>query len=108
MPESSAAPDDDISGQSFVAPDGIRLRWWKDDDLAVAYDGTLGRTHLISALASTVIGMASQQPVGVLALRRLLGCTAEGDDDAADSASAALVEETVSGLVGAGLLIRQS
>lgn len=92
----------------FAAVEGLAVRSWPLETVAAVFSAQTVRTLLVSEVAAAVLDLAGTRPVTCVEAAALL-CTADQDldFDALDvGADLALMEETITGLVAAGLLRR--
>ncbi len=92
----------------FAAVEGLAVHSWPSESVAAVFSAQTVRTLLVSEVAAAVLDLAGTRPVTCAEAAALL-CTTDPhlDSEAADvDADRALMEETITGLVAAGLLRR--
>lgn len=87
---------------------GLAVRSWSGESSAAVFSQSTVRTHLVSEAAAAVLDLAGIQSVTAAEAATLLVEPDQPLDSAASDISAAqhLMEETITGLVAAGLLRR--
>lgn len=87
---------------------GLAVRSWPGEISAAVFSPLAVRTHLVSEVAAAVLDLARNRPVTGAELVSLLGDADQPLDSGASDISAdqLLMEETITGLVAAGLLRR--
>ena len=87
---------------------GLAVRKWPGESAAAVFSADAVSSHLISEVAAAVLELASSRSVTTLEAASLLGAPDQPLDSAACDISAdlLLMEETITGLVAAGLLRR--
>lgn len=91
-----------------LAVEGLAVRSWSGEALAAVFAPHTVRTHLVGEAAAAVLNLATTQPISSAEAANLLVTADEPvDSDASNiSADLLLMEETITGLVAAGLLRR--
>jgi hypothetical protein len=87
----------------FKVPEGLALRHWLEESVAVAHEQRTGSTHLVSAEGYAVLQAAAESACA-LDLREIahtLGLESEGDSEVRSS-----LQSIIDGLVQSGLLSR--
>lgn len=92
----------------FSAASGLVVRKWPGESAAVVFRADSVSTHLVSEVAAAVLELASSSSVTPLEATSLLLATDQPVDSATSDVSGdlQLMEETITGLVAAGLLRR--
>ena len=92
----------------FSAANGLVVRKWPGESAAVVFRADSFSTHLVSEVAAAVLELASSSSVTPLEATSLLLATDQPVDSATSDVSGdlQLMEETITGLVAAGLLRR--
>lgn len=88
--------------------EGAAIRSWPGETAAVVFHADTVGTHLVSEVAAAVLELARTRPVTALEAAAVLGAPDHPLDSTASDISAdlLLIEETITGLVAAGLLRR--
>ena len=85
---------------------GLAVRKWPGENNAVVFSADTVSTHLVSEVAAAVLELASSRSVTTLEATSLLAAADQPVDSTASDISEdlRLMEETITGLVAAGLL----
>jgi flagellin-like hook-associated protein FlgL len=91
-----------------VTAAGLVVRQWPGEATAAVFFPDTVSTHLVNALAGAVLEIAATRAVSAQDILSLLDAAPDSVDSAAsdDGAAVQRVEETITGLVAAGLLRR--
>lgn len=87
---------------------GLAVRKWPGENTVAVFSADSVSTHLVSEVAAAVLELASSRSVTTLEAASLLATPDQPLDFGASDISADLhlMEETITGLIGAGLLRR--
>ena len=87
---------------------GLAVRKWPGENAAAVFSADSVSTHLISEVAAAVLELASSRPTTTLEAASLLAAPGQPLDSTTSDISddLHLMEETITGLVAAGLLRR--
>ena len=87
---------------------GLAVRKWPGENAAAVFSADTVSTHLVSEVAAAVLELASSRSVTTLEAASLLAAPDQPVDSATSDISddLQLMEETITGLVAAGLLRR--